>query len=252
MDAAHRGTSPVQAKDAPGGGEVQDAAAPGISSTGAPLSPVLNAGQQVVQRQEADDEEATREAGEDIPASDRAAIFERLAGSSEFQGYLQRVEAARGDTNFPIKWSTRGGYFSNGSIYINREDELEGWAKTVAHEIVHLVWDAEGNSADVETQSREDFVDTTMTEEIEAQTATYITLLQIGDLTNTTAAGFQDFLAMLQADHAELLENQDWDAIRELAGPFLEDKYRNEWVGSSSGLNYYEKWGAHWDRVRGS
>ncbi|GAB4569274.1 MAG: hypothetical protein Tsb0020_23370 [Haliangiales bacterium] len=229
-------TAPVQAKPAADiTGRVSPAAA----------RPARQA--QPVQRQEGDEADAAGPtAGDEISAEIRERLMARLAAAPASQETLEAIEAARGDLGFSIKWSARGGYHRSGTIWIDLNDSEDEWFSTLAHETVHLRVFLEGREANVSEQERDDYVSTRMENEIEAHATTYIVLLQAGELTSTET-GFQQFLAFLRSDHAEALENEQWAAIKDLAKPWLEQKYRDEWVGSATGRNYYEKWGDHWD-----
>ncbi len=210
---------------------------------------------------ELSDEEldAQRPVGTAIPAEVKARLMASLQGAPESNAVLEAIREQRGNIEFEVLWSRGGGYQSRDRIFVDRTEDETLWLSTLAHEIVHLNAYLRGEQGDVQNQSREDYITTQMTEEIQAHASTYVTLLQLGH-SEHPCTGFNDFVQWLQANHpehavclADEAEDQaNFDAIEELAKPWLEDKYRNVWRGSSSGLNYYEKWGDYWDRVHAS
>ncbi len=197
-----------------------------------------------------------RPVGSEVPAELKTRLMDRLRSAPATSAVLDDIQQVRGNTDFQVLWSRRGGYQSRDRIFIDRTEEETLWLSTLAHEITHLNAHLRGEQGDVENQSREDYIDTQMTEEIQAHATTYVALLQMGH-DRHPCTGYDEFVEWLQENHPthavcfddEAEEQANFDAIEELAKPWLEDKYRNDWRGSSSGLNYYEKWGAHWDRM---
>jgi hypothetical protein len=197
--------------------------------------------------------DAQRPEGTPIPTELRDRMLATLRTTPAMTEVLAAIAAA-GTSTLDVRWSRRGGYHSRGRIFLDRNATEPSWLSTLAHELVHLQAYVEGKSADVRTQTRDAYVDTHMTEEIRAHATTFIALMQLGRLSAPTT-GFNDFIAHLEQQRPDLLasfldpaeEAQKWADVRALAEPWLEDQYRNHWVGSATGQNYYQKWGAHWD-----
>lgn len=103
-----------------------------------------------------------------------------------------------------------------------------------------------GLSSDVKEQEKDDYVKTQMDEEKDAHATTYIALMQSGKESDP-AAGYTEFYKQIKKDHADWITDEKWDEIRKVALEFLENKYRNVWGGSKTGLNYYEKWEKYHD-----
>jgi hypothetical protein len=240
MDLAHRGLTALSGGEA-GQPSVSQASAGARSIQRKPAATGASA-DAVVQM-----DEAERRAGDAIPAELRARLFERLRGSAEIQCVLEEIRGARGNLDFAIKWSSRGSYHRTGEIHLDLNGDEESWTSSLAHELVHLSTYVRGRAADVNANTREEFVRLKMEDEINSQATQYVALLQMGNET-AAPAGYQEFRRHLRSDHAELLENERWSRIKEIARAWLEDKYRNEWVTSNTGVNYYEYWGSAWDR----
>jgi hypothetical protein len=240
MDLAHRGLAALSGEET-GESSISRASAGRQSIQMKTAATGVGAGR-IVQM-----DEAERRAGEAIPAELRARLFERLRASTEIQAVLEEIRGARGNLSFAIKWSSRGSYHRNGEIHLDLNGDEESWTASLAHELVHLSTFVCGRAADVNANTREEFVRLKMEDEINSQATQYIALLQMGNET-ATPAGYQEFRTHLRGDHAELLANERWSRIKEIARAWLEDKYRNEWVTSNTGVNYYEYWGSFWDR----
>ncbi|MDP2307752.1 MAG: hypothetical protein Q8P18_17135 [Pseudomonadota bacterium] len=198
--------------------------------------------------------DAERPVGAAIPTDLRARLMAELTSAAESNSVLEAIREKQGNLDFPIVWSRRGGYQLRDKINLDRREPESAWLSTLAHEIVHLKAHFYGEQGNTATQGREAYIQTQMDEEIEGSASSYVTLLQLG-ITQNSAGGFNEFVDWLAVEHPELarsaldpdeeLANQA--EIKEVARPWLEDHYRNEWRGSQSGLNYYDKWGDHWD-----
>lgn len=194
--------------------------------------------------------ERERPVGAAIDADNRKKILDAVKAAPRSKLALDAIEKLRGDLDFPMTWSG-GGNFVHGTgkaagISLNRSKNQPAWIASAVHEIHHLHAQLAGTTANVVKQSREDYVNTQMTEEIGAHAAGYVAQLQMGRATSTSA-GYDEFVTKLKKDNGKLLADKDWPAIEALAKPFITEKYKTEWVGSASGKNYWDKWRAVWD-----
>ena len=183
----------------------------------------------------------------EIPAELRERLMSALKAAPASNSTLDAIQAARGDLNFPIKWSQKGNYHSKGKIYLDRRRDESKWLSSMMHELVHLKTYLEGNAANVGTMDRETFVAEKMRDEIDAQATAYVALMQ-SNIEQNQSAGYNEFRALILAEHNDVFTAQNWGQIKTLALAWLEAKYRDEWRTSNSGKNYYEYWGSHWDR----
>jgi hypothetical protein len=195
--------------------------------------------------------ERLRPVGGSVDVETRDRVMETLLAAPRSRRVLDAIAKLRGDLNFPLLWSARGDFHSAGAISLDRRKNEAHWLAEMAHEIVHLHVHLAGKSANVKTMGREEYVNTQMAEEIGAHAAAYVTQLQLGR-TTSSSAGYSEFLTLMKKDHAELIKKQDWAAIEALAKPFVEQKYKKEWVGSKTGKNYYDKWRGVWDAANPS
>ena len=186
-----------------------------------------------------------------IDADIRARLMTELGRSVTAAQVLASIEANGGA--FDIKWSARGNYQRSGAIFLDRNNTVAKWLPSMMHELNHLDDHRQGRMPNVRTAEREAFVNQKMFNEIRAHALGYVSLIQYrrqGEaLPTTPPAGFDDFVVVLDA--AETADGSCFSEAKivELATPWLEDKYRNDWRGSRSGQNYYEKWEAYWDEI---
>ena len=187
-----------------------------------------------------------RPAGGDVDKATRDKIMKAVADAPATKEVLDAIKAKAGNLDFPIKWAKKGGYHSKGKIYIDRRKDEAKWISTLMHEAVHLRQYLLGKSANVKTQEKDAYVKTQMDEEKDAHATTYIALMQSGKESDP-AAGYTEFYKKIKKDNGALLTGKKWGEIKKLALTYLENKYRNEWVGSKTGKNYYEKWEKYHD-----
>lgn len=189
-----------------------------------------------------------RPVGGSVDVETRVRVIEALLAVPRSKAVLDRIERLRGDLFFPIVWSARGDSHAAGTIKLERGGNETEWIESMSHELVHLCTFLAGRAADVRTMGREEFVTAKMTDEINAHATSYVTQLQMGK-TTSTSAGYDEFVALLRRRHARALAAKDWTAIESLASTFVKGKYDSEWVGSRSGENYYDKWRRVWDEA---
>lgn len=187
-----------------------------------------------------------RKSGESVPSDVRVKLMNKLAEIPRVKETLDAIEKA-GKKDFPLKWSDAGTFHSAGTVYLRSTSTEESWIGSMAHELVHLQTFVEGKAADAKKQGRDEFVKAKMDDEINAHTATYISLLQSGG--SSGAAGFSEFKTLVEKDHKALLDGKKWAELQAIARTFLEKKYKDEFTTNTSGENYYEYWGKHWDKV---
>jgi len=197
------------------------------------------------------DLDVTRPVGELVPADIKDPLMAETRSSPRIQRVLQDIED-NGGADFEIKWSARGGYHSNGKIYIDRRETMADWISTMMHELNHLSDQRQGlNPVAADTASREDFVATKMFNEIRSHAVSYVGLLEreAGNPATAAAApaGFDEFKAYLRADEATNGICYDSATIQAMAEAWVEKKYKTEWTTSNTGENYYDYWGAAWD-----
>jgi hypothetical protein len=190
----------------------------------------------------------TRPVGGAVDIETRVRIIETLRLVPRSKAVIDRIVKLRGDVSFPIVWSASGDSHVSGTIRLDRTGNETEWVESMSHELVHLCTFLAGRAADVHAMGREEFVTAKMTDEINAHATSYVTQLQMGKATSTSA-GYDEFVALLRRRHARTLAAQDWTAIEALARTFVTGKYDSEWVGSRSGKNYYDKWRRVWDEA---
>jgi hypothetical protein len=190
----------------------------------------------------------SRPVGGAVDVETRVRPMEALLATPRTKTVLDAIVRLRGDLNFPIVWSARGSFHRSGAIHLDRSKNETIWMEALAHELVHLCTFLAGRAADVSTMGREEFVAAKMTDEINAHAVAYVAQLQMSR-TSSTSAGYNEFFRLLGRRHADLLRRQDWPAIEALAKTFVKGKYDDEWVGSKTGLNYYDKWRQIWDEA---
>lgn len=197
----------------------------------------------------------TRVVGSAIDADIRTRLFEELNKSPRMITVLAEIEA-NGGAAFDVKWSSRGNYHRSGAIFLDRNRTIGSWIPSMMHELNHLNDHRQGRRPSANATTREEFVNTKMTNEIRAHAIGYVGLIEqraADDAVPTNGpAGFTEFLTHLAAEQETAGRSFGQDQIQELAETWLEDKYRNHWTTSNSGENYYEYWGSHWDETNGS
>lgn len=199
------------------------------------------------------DLDATRAVGANIPDDVRTALMTQVRSSARMQQVLRDIEA-HGGAAFDIKWSARGGFHSNGVIYIDRREEMSSWISTLMHELNHLNDQRQGLNPNAATAaSREDFINTKMRNEIRSHAISYVGLIEreaSGAAAAAPPAGFTEFRAHLRTREAAAGGGHlDAAAIQALAEAWVEAKYRSEWTTSNTGENYYVYWGRAWDEA---
>lgn len=81
--------------------------------------------------------DVTRPVGSNIPDDVRTQLMTQVRTSARMQQVLTEIEA-HGGAAFDIEWSTRGGFHSAGTIFIDRRQEMSSWIATMMHELNHL------------------------------------------------------------------------------------------------------------------
>jgi hypothetical protein len=191
-----------------------------------------------------------------IPDETRRALIRQLTDSAATRAVMGDILRESGSLDFQVKWSERGGYFDGTAIFIDRNETENDWFGTLAHEIVHMRNDLIGAGGEVMQDSREDYIRKQMTDEIESQAICFLALIQEGK-EEDTAAGYTEFYQWMMTVNSMWMasgptESQDQmnrQMIVALAKNWLEDKYRNVWTTSNTGVNYYDYWGDAWDRA---
>jgi hypothetical protein len=102
---------------------------------------------------------------------------------------------------FPIKFSDLGTYHSRGPLHFDRNKPEHYFVTTLAQELVHLRTYVMGAAASTQNMSREQYINTQMADEIEAQAIAYISFTVSGDRSSKQAAGFRGFLKFLNKNH---------------------------------------------------
>jgi hypothetical protein len=194
--------------------------------------------------------ERSRPVGGAVDVETRVRVIEALLSVPRGRATLDAISRLRGDVLFPVKWSARGGFHRTGEIWLDRTKNESHWLKSMAHEITHLHTFLAGRAANVETMTRAEFVDAKMSDEINAHAGSYVMLLQLG-ATTAPAQGFADFQRHLGRTAPRAIGAGDWTRVEELAKAWVEDRYRTDraWRTGNTGENYYDYWGATWDRA---
>lgn len=200
----------------------------------------------------AGDLDTTRPIGALIPDEVRTELMTEVRRSQRMQQVLREIEE-HGGAAFDIKWSGRGGFHSAGTIHIDRRQEMASWIATMMHELNHLNDHRQGlNPSAATTESREEFVNTKMRNEIRSHAISYVGLIEregAGADPASPPAGFTEFRAYLrQREEAEQVCFTS-EAIQAMAEAWVEDKYRTTWTTSNTGENYYDYWGRAWDEA---
>jgi hypothetical protein len=198
------------------------------------------------------DLDTTRPVGGMVPDEIRTALLAEVRRSPRMQQVLREIEE-HGGAAFDIKWSARGGFHSGGVIHIDRQDEMPRWISTMMHELNHLNDHRQGlNPSAATSESREDFVNTKMRNEIRSHAISFVGLLEregSGADPALPPAGFDEFRAHLrEREEAEQVCFSS-AAIEAMAEQWVEDKYRNEWTTRNTHENYYDYWGRIWDEA---
>jgi len=200
------------------------------------------------------DLDTNRPVGAAIPDAIKQRLLTELRRSPSMVTLLQEI-ADNGGTDFNIKWSARGNFQSNGEISLDRRRSITRWLPSMMHELNHLNDHRQGRRPNPRTtESREEFVNTKMGNEIHAHAHGFAALIEYSSdaaatITASAPAGYDEFLPELRAAEEAAGECFSSEQIMEFAETWLEDKYRNEWTTSNSGENYYDYWGAAWDRA---
>jgi len=192
---------------------------------------------------------AARKSGDDIPADIRARVLGKLQALPRAKATLDAIKKAKGNLDFPIKWSNKGTFHSSGSIYLRSTSTEDSWVGSMAHELVHLETFVTGKAANPKKDAKEKFVEKKMEDEINAQAACYIALMQKGDKSNGSQAGYNQWIPWVGKKHADLVKAKKWAEIEVIAKTWIKAKYKSEWVTNNTKENYYTYWGNHWDKV---
>lgn len=193
--------------------------------------------------------ERSRPVGGDVDFETRILLIRTLRAAPRSRTILDEIFRTWGDLLFPLKWSARGTYHLSGEIWLDRTKNQSHWVADMTHEITHLHTFQAGQAANISTLSRADFVNAKMTDEINAHAASYVALLQLGR-TTAPAEGFADFRLHLTRTLPTAVRENRWAEVEALAKSWVEQKYRTGgWTTSNTGENYYDYWGAAWDRA---
>ena len=195
------------------------------------------------------DKAPERKDGDDIPAEVRKSLLEKLDALPRSKATLDNIKKAKGNLDFPIKWSKQGTFHSSGSIFIRSTSTEDSWVGSLAHELVHLETFVTGAAADPKKDARDKFVEKKMEDEINAQAACYIALMQKGEKSNASQAGYDQWTPWVGKEHADLVTDKKWGEIEPIAKTWIKDKYKSEWVTNNTKENYYTYWGNHWDKM---
>jgi hypothetical protein len=192
----------------------------------------------------------TRPVGGSVDVETRVRVIEALLAAPRSRAILDEIARLRGNLDFPVKWSAQGGYHRTGEIWLDRTKNEAHWLKSMAHEITHLQTFLAGRAANITMMSRGDYVNAKMTDEIEAHAASYVALLQLGALT-APAQGFAEFRRHLARQLPTAVRKGRWSDVEGLAKRWVEQRYRTDpaWRTANTGENYYDYWGAAWDRA---
>lgn len=196
--------------------------------------------------------DTARRPGTDVDAATRQALLGRLQGVPEAAGHLAEIKKISGGLDFPLRWSGRGSYMTQGGIYLDiRAREMEAVVQ-LTHELAHLLNYLQGEWVGPTAVGREDYVQKMMADEIEAEASGTVAGLQA-----TRGAGeprSQEFRAHMERKKpgaiAEAVKTgQGWDIIEAEARVFAEHKFKTTYKASTTGENYYQYWGNWWDRM---
>jgi len=192
----------------------------------------------------------SRPVGGAVDAETRARLMAPLNAAPRSKAILDAISRLRGDLSFGIKWSAQGGYQTAGEIWLDRTKNETHWVKSMAHEITHLHTFLAGNEANISTMGRADYVNAMMTDEINAHAASYVALLQLGR-TTAPAQGLPEFRTHLARSLPHAVRDGRWAEVEALAKRWVEERYRTDpaWKTSNTNENYYDYWGAAWDRA---
>ncbi|MGH2947769.1 MAG: hypothetical protein ACRDPC_16210 [Solirubrobacteraceae bacterium] len=194
--------------------------------------------------------ERSRPVGGTVDVETRVRVIEALLSAPRSRAILDDIARLRGDLFFPVKWSARSGFHRSGEIWLDRTKNESHWLKSMAHEITHLHTFLSGGAADISAMGREEFVNAKMSDEINAHAASYVALLQLG-ATTAPAQGFTEFQRHLTRTAPLAVRERDWTQVEQLAKTWIEQRYRTDpaWRTGNTGENYYDYWGAAWDRA---
>src|SRR4051794_38208508 len=106
--------------------------------------------------------EKVRPVGSAVDAATRKKVMDGLAAAPRAKAVLDDIQKVRGDLSFAMKWSARGDYENGGEIWLDRTTNYAEWSSGMAHEIVHLLATISGKSANTQTQTRADYINTQM------------------------------------------------------------------------------------------
>jgi hypothetical protein len=184
-----------------------------------------------------------------VDVETRVRVIEALLAAPRSRAILDEIARCAGTSTFQW-WSAQGGYHRTGEIWLDRTKNGAHWLKSMAHEITHLQTFLAGRAANIATMSRADYVNAKMTDEIEAHAASYVALIQLGALT-TPAQGFAEFRRHLARQLPTAVRKGRWSDVEGLAKRWVEQRYRTDpaWRTANTGENYYDYWGAAWDRA---
>ena len=192
----------------------------------------------------------SRPVGGAVDVDTRTRVIEALLAAPRSKAILDAISALRGDLLFPVRWSAKSGYHQTGEIWLDRTLNETHWLKSMAHEITHLHTFLAGRAADVSKLGRADYVNAKMTDEIQAHAAGYVSLLQLG-ATSSPAQGFAQFQKHLARQLPRAVQDGKWADVETLAKTWIEERYRTDpaWRTGTTNENYYDYWGAVWDRA---
>jgi hypothetical protein len=198
------------------------------------------------------DLDTTRPVGGMVPDEIRDELMTEVRRSERMQQVLREIEQ-HGGAAFDMKWSDRGNFHRSGAIFLDRHNTMSRWIPSTMHELNHLNDHRQGlNPSAATSESREEFVNTKMVNEIRSHAIGYVGLIEregAGADPASPPAGFTEFQAYLREQEEAQQVCFASSAIQELAEQWVEAKYRNEWTTSNTGENYYDYWGRIWDEA---
>ncbi|MGW7519957.1 hypothetical protein ACWGJ2_30700 [Streptomyces sp. NPDC054796] len=136
------------------------------------------------------------------------------------------------------------------------QNDPRNTAVAVGHEISHLMASVTGACADWRSMTREEYVQVSTDEEINAHAASYVIHMQATRESSISQSyrrnkpvAFDDFQNWRRTIPAD--QQGTWDDIEELAKDWVEDQYRSgAWVMATTGQNYYHHFAQRYDDLR--
>ncbi|GAA2604903.1 hypothetical protein [Streptomyces axinellae] len=202
-------------------------------------------------------QDASRQAfGDSVPGEVRDEVFRYLHSSPRALEILDDINLSRdSDEDIEIRWAPSGKNLCyEDKIWVDRDQkDARATAVAVGHEISHLQASVSGACADWRTMTRDEYIQVSTDEEINAHAASYVIHLQAtrdsGDrlrYRGIEPVAFGDFEKWRSAIPAG--EQRTWSDIEELAKDWAEDQYvSGAWVTGTTGKNYHLHFAERYD-----